>query len=229
MKAATISDALQYLSDDILAEGRPVSREKTGSRTWITWAAAAACMALVVYAGARLQPAPAPVRPVTPGTEAAEPVAPTDGDKRVLVVSAPEGVDDEQACYRAPEPGECLVTRGVQAALDQRKGMEGFLLAFHMTKLENGVLTPLTDAEAAAEYRRLQEAGVTLYETALWNYEGPEGVRVPCTEVTVALTAEELADFPASSDYGYMFYFPCNGDSSAPEDAPGDALVLPDW
>lgn len=226
MKSAAFSDALQFLSDDILTEARPVSREKRTNRAWIAWAAAAACMALVVWAGGQVNSAPAPV---TPGTEAAEPVTPTDGDKRVLVVSAPEGVDDEQACYRAPEPGECLYTRGVQAALDQRKGMECFLLAFDLTKRENGALRPATEAEAAAEYRRLEEAGVTLYETPLWTYEGAEGVRVPCTAVTVALTAEELADFPAGSDYGYTFYFPCNGDSSAPEDGIGEALVLPDW
>ena len=47
--------------------------------------------------------------------------------------------------------------------------------------------------------------------------------------MTVALTAEEVADFPAGDTYGYMFYFPRNGDGSAPEDGIGEALVLPDW
>ena len=224
MKSAAFSDALQFLSDDLLTEARPLSREKTGSRAWMAWAAAAACMALVIWAGGQVNSAPAPV---TPGTEAAEPVTPVEPveGERALIYSAPGG-EDEQACYMAPGPGESICSRGVQAALEEHKGYGvAYLVAFDLFT-EDGIAT---NEEKAAEYRRLAEAGVELFETPMWEYEGPEGAHRNYTVVTAMVTAEELAGFPVSSDYGCFFYFPCNGDSSRPEHVPGEALVLPDW
>ena len=51
MKAAAFSDALTYLDDDLINE---VRTKRCAPRTaWTGWAAAAACLALVIYAGAQ--------------------------------------------------------------------------------------------------------------------------------------------------------------------------------
>ena len=225
MKTTAFSDALTYLDDDLVSE---VRTKRSASRTaWMGWAAAAACLALVIYAGVHLRPAPSAVTPVTPGQEAVEPTTPGE---RALVVSTRAPLDDANLCTKAPEPGECVYSLGVQAALEEHRGYGvAYLLAIQLTKLEDGILMPATEEEAAAEYRRLAEAGVVLFETPVWIYEGSEGAHVPQTVVTAMVTAEELAEFPVSADYGYAFCFPCNGDSSRPENVPGDALVLPDW
>ena len=230
MKTAAFSDALTYLDDDLVSE---VRTKKNAQRTaWMGWAAAAACLALVIFAGVRLYPAPSAVTPVTPGTEATEPVMPVEPveGQRALVISTRAPLADANLCTRAPEPGECVCSLGVQAALEEHRGYGvAYLLAFQLTTLEDGILVPATEEEAAAEYRRLAEAGVALFETPVWIYEGSEGAHVPQTVVTAMVTAEELANFPVSQNYGYAFFFPCNGDGSRPENVPGDALVLPDW
>ena len=222
MKTAAFSDALTYLDDELVNE---VRTKRNASRTaWMGWAAAAACLALVIYAGVHLRPAPSAVTPGTPGTEAVTPAQPTTPGERALIYSS--DVTDDAACYQAPGAGECGYSMGVRAALDEhRRTGAAYLLAFDLFT-EDGVAT---EEETVAEYRRLAEAGVELFETPVWTYEGPEGTQVPCTVVTAMVTEEELADFPVSGDYGYFFYFPYNGDSSRPEVVPGEALVLPDW
>ena len=263
MKTAAFSDALTYLDDDLVNE---VRMKRSGPRTaWMGWAAAAACLALVIYAGVKLHPAPSAMTPVTPGTEAVETVTPVETGERALIYSWPDDGADEFACYQSPRPGECNYTFGVRAALEKYgwavtnedwhvvptadaekfRGGPAFLLAFDLyggeekeveVELDDGTVevqmrtvpTETTDEEKAAEYRRLQEEGIELFETPLWEYEGPEGAHRNYTVVTAMVTAEELANFPISEDYGYFFYFPHNGDWSAPEGVPGDALVLPE-
>ncbi len=270
MKTTAFSDALKYLDDDLVSE---VSAKRPAVRQpWMGWAAAAACLALVICAGVRLWPAPVPVEPVNPGTETVTPVegvTPTPGE-RALVWSSDVPDASEPACYAMPRPGTCNYTLGVRAALekygweiskedwdvcptmvvpgaDAEKFTNGpaFLLAFDLfgryeekeVELDDGtveirnVYVDITEEDKTAEYRRLQEAGIELFETQVWEYEDPNmsGAHVPYTVVTAMVTGEQLANFPVSQDYGYFFYFPHNGDYSAPEGVPGDALVLPDW
>ena len=103
MKTAAFSDALTYLDDELVNE---VRTKRSAPRTaWMGWAAAAACLALVIYAGVRLWPAPSAVTPVTPGQEAVEPTTPGE---RALVVSTRAPLDDANLCTKAPvgEGGE---------------------------------------------------------------------------------------------------------------------------
>lgn len=226
MKTNAFSDALTYLDDELISEVR--TKRNAVRQPWMGWAAAAACAALVIFAGTQLRPAaPTPVAPETPGTEVAEPVTPAEpiGGERDLIYSAPGG-EDESACYQSPVPGEVRYSLGVQAALEEHKGYGvAYLVAFDLFT-KDGIAA---DGEKAAEYRRLAEAGIQLFETPVWEYEGPEGAHRDYTVVTAMVTAEELASFPVNPNYGYGFYFPSNGDSSRPEVVPGDALVLPDW
>ena len=240
MKTAAFSDALTYLDDELISEVR--TKRNAVRQPWMGWAAAAACAALVIFAGTQLRPAaPTPVAPETPGTEAVEPVTPEEPGERALIYSWTGGAD-ENACDAAPKIGHCIWSRAVDRALQDDHG-QAYLLAFEVVKQgedvtetdEDGTMrvyhtvTTLSDAEKEAEYRRLAEAGIQLFETPVWEYEGPEGAHRDYTVVTAMVTAEELASFPVNPNYGYGFYFPSNGDSSRPEGGPGDALVLPDW
>ena len=267
MKTAAFSDALTYLDDELVNE---VRTKRNAPRTaWMGWAAAAACLALVIYAGVHLRPAPSPVTPVTPGTETVTPAQPTTPGERALIYRSDVPDASETACYATPWPGTCNYTLGVRAALekygweisdeswdvcptmvvpgaDAEKFTDGpaFLLAFDLfgryeekeVELDDGTVelrnvpVAITEEKKAAEYRRLQEAGIELFETRVWEYENPNmsGAHVPCTVVTAMVTGEQLANFPVSQDYGYFFYFPHNGDYSAPEGVPGDALILPE-
>ena len=268
MKTAAFSDALTYLDDELVNE---VRTKRNAPRTaWMGWAAAAACLALVIYAGVHLRPAPSPVTPVTPGTETVTPAQPTTPGERALIYRSDVPDASETACYATPWPGTCNYTLGVRAALekygweisdeswdvcptmvvpgaDAEKFTDGpaFLLAFDLfgryeekeVELDDGTVelrnvpVAITEEKKAAEYRRLQEAGIELFETQVWEFEDQRrmsGAHVPCTVVTAMVTGEQLANFPVSQDYGYFFYFPHNGDYSGPEGVPGDALILPE-
>lgn len=221
MKTAAFSDALTFLDDDLVNEVR--TKRNAPCTAWMGWAAAAACLALVIYAGVKLWPTPetvTPAMPGTPGTEAVEPVTPEEpGDhtRAVEIWGSPQ-TDENGACYTAPKPGTCGYSVGLQEQLECWKEYDVYYgVAFDLFKEEDGALRAATEEEAAAEYRSLCEAGVRLYETPMWNYEGPEGTKVTYTAVVALFTAEELPNFPASDDYGYFFYFPRNGDGSEPE------------
>ena len=225
MKTNAFSDALTYLDDELISEVR--TKRNAVRQPWMGWAAAAACAALVIFAGTQLRPAaPTPVAPA--GPEVAEPVAPAQPERneRALIYSSDVPDGSEANCYATPRPGTCNYTLGVRAALEEHKGYGvAYLVAFDLFT-KDGIAA---DGEKAAEYRRLAEAGIQLFETSVWEYEGPEGARRDYTVVTAMVTAEELASFPVNPSYGYGFYFPSNGDSSRPEVVPGNALVLPDW
>lgn len=61
MKKEQISDSLNMLDDAIIEETNEIRRHKKGRRkSWGAWAAAAACLALLAYAGIRVLPQQSP-------------------------------------------------------------------------------------------------------------------------------------------------------------------------
>lgn len=63
------------------------------------------------------------------------------------------------------------------------------------------------------ELKRLQELGLQVGYAESWTYQG-EGGQVDYVYAAGLLTAEQLKNFPASSEYGYAFRFATNGDGT---------------
>ena len=91
MKKEQISDSLNMLDDAIIEEtDRIRNQKKKQGKSWRTWAATAACLALLAYAGTRILPQLSPdippdlpVTPVEPSnipTQTLAPHTPTPGD-----------------------------------------------------------------------------------------------------------------------------------------------------
>lgn len=76
MKKEQLSDALNMLDDKIIEETAEIrSHKRRWKKSWGTWAAAAACLALLTYAGIRVLPQPSQD---TPSDLLENPAAPTD-------------------------------------------------------------------------------------------------------------------------------------------------------
>ena len=63
------------------------------------------------------------------------------------------------------------------------------------------------------ELKRLQELGLQVGYAESWTYQG-EGGQVDYLYAAGLLTAEQLKNFPASSEYGYAFRFATNADGT---------------
>ncbi len=81
MRPEQLSDALNYLEEDLIAEAAAVRDHSKARRpSWQKWGALAACLAVAVFAGTRLLPGealPKPGNPPRPG--ASGPSQPVQG------------------------------------------------------------------------------------------------------------------------------------------------------
>lgn len=68
-------------------------------------------------------------------------------------------------------------------------------------------------AETVAELKRLQGLGLHVGYADAWVYQGA-GEQVVHPYVAGLLTADQLKNFPASSEYGYAFRFATNGNGT---------------
>jgi len=85
MRAEQLSDALNCLDDELLAEAAAVRGRGTKRRpSWQRWGALAACLAVAVFAGVRLTRPSAP--PVPGSSGASEPVSPPSGELPIITI-----------------------------------------------------------------------------------------------------------------------------------------------
>lgn len=166
---------------------RPV---RSGRPLWRKWAAVAACLYLAV---------------------AAVLAARTFGGSSRLISKYD---CNRSASYTYPKPGTYFCFVDVNEARKHYAGRDvEFLLAFDLFKGEDGN-ERVSQEELQAEYQRLAGLGFRFYEVEAWTYRDV-GVREYYTVVMGAFTEEQLADFPASPDYGYAFHFVHNGNGSS--------------
>lgn len=113
--------------------------------------------------------------------------------------------------YTSPENGKYFCFRDVNAAREYYAGQPvEFLLKVDMFVDRNF----LESAEALdAEYRRLSALGYAFYEVEAWTYEG-KGDKRYYSVIVGLFTEEQLQNFPAHPDIGYVFSFVDNGDGS---------------
>ena len=114
--------------------------------------------------------------------------------------------------YTSPENGKYFCVRDVNAAREHYAGQPvEFLLKVDMF-VDRHFLE--SDEALDAEYRRLSELGYAFYEVEAWTYEGKGDKRYYPVIVGV-FTEEQLQNFPAHPDIGYVFSFVGNGDGSS--------------
>ena len=128
-----------------------------------------------------------------------------------VVITRCDGGANAAYCYTAPDPGEYYCFIEVNTARQEYAGEDVlFLLAVDVFDASGN---ELTGEELDEEYQRLAALGYQLYQTTHVAYiENGEAVRQP---VTVGMfTEEQLSDFDADSDNGYVFRFVSNADGS---------------
>lgn len=156
MNANQISDALNLLDDDLLDEANAARNvKKRRVSVWPKWLAAAACLALALWAGSWLHASrnvPAPVKEPAPTPEPIpepeptpepEPVPTPEPTPEPEPVPTPEPTPKpEQTPEPAPEPDPALASLpklplGMSIESPSGYGFEGYM-AFDITELVNG-------------------------------------------------------------------------------------------
>jgi len=77
----------------------------------------------------------------------------------------------------------------------------------------DGMPLDVGSSDTNHELKRLQDLGLNVGYSESWTYQG-EGEQVAYPYTAGLLTAEQLKNFPASSEYGYAFRFATNGDGT---------------
>lgn len=121
-------------------------------------------------------------------------------------------------------------TMSVRNALEHYEGQDvTFFLGIEIIQKEEGSWRPLTTTKTITankavlddEIKRLGDLGykVDYYES--WTYVGYQNFetgkstveKIPRTYIGGCFTAQEVKNFAASDDYGYIFFFPATGDN----------------
>ncbi|MDQ1236973.1 hypothetical protein QE450_004471 [Paenibacillus sp. SORGH_AS306] len=114
--------------------------------------------------------------------------------------------------YATPTNGEKLYVRAVKMALDQHAGQDvKYFVAIDL--FSNGTPLATNSKEVQAEVKRLQGLNYDIDFAKAWTYEG-NLQKVDYTYVGAYLTADQLQQFKANTNYGYAFQFASNGDGS---------------
>ena len=209
MKSERIYAAIGQVEDALLDELDDNGDSKKRKPPWLKWGAMAACLALVVFAAARLLPG---------GTHFASHAyqAPEDTATESLVISAYEETPGVGvfSCYAMPEPGTWFYVSDVSAALEEYAGQEvTYLLAMDISS-DPSTDARLTEDALNAELSRLIALGLDVGYIETWEHEGADG-RFYHYVPAGYFSAEQLENFPASEDYSYAFYFITDGDGKA--------------
>lgn len=143
---------------------------------------------------------------------------------------ASDGTSESYDALHFPENGDWGYIMSVRNALEHYEGQDvTFFLGIDITQKEEGLWHPLTTTKTITankdvlddEIKRLGELGykVDYYES--WTYEvhqdfetGQSAIKkVLRTYIGGYFTAQEIKNFAASDDYGYVFFFPTTGDN----------------
>ena len=194
MKTEEFSLLLGDIRDDFVARAHEPVRSRRAVPGWRRWRAAA-CLCLVTVAvllASQYLPANA------------------DGQDN----SAPDTIInmyqyEEEACYKAPDPGEYFCFIEVNKAREHYAGQEvKFLL--RMDVFRNG--ESVGAGRLGGEFKRLGALG---YDLRLVNLQEQDGDLIITWPIVVGLfTEEQLQNFPTDPAYGYTFSFPTDLDGS---------------
>lgn len=205
-------EGISHISDRIIEEAEAV-QPKMRRPVWVKWGALAACLCLVV-AGALTIPGLFPTNQPAPPFSQDQTEAPKQNDATPIINGS--GYEGSAGSYVIPEPGTTLLFVEVREAVEDWRGSSARLfLAVNINNASEEMLADDSE-EMRSETERLASLGYEIGWYEAWTYQG-EGEKVPYTFLYTLLSVEELESFSASSEYGYSFYFPHNGDGSAVE------------
>lgn len=195
MKTEEFSLILGDIRDDYIIQAHEPVRPRRAAPGWRRWRAAA-CLCLVTAAAVLLAAHYLPAN--------------ADGQDN----SAPDTIInmyqcDEDACYKAPDPGEYFCFIEVNKAREHYAGQEvKFLL--RMDVFRNG--ESVGAGSLGDEYKRLGSLG---YDLRVVDLREQNGDMITVWPIVVGLfTEEQLQNFPADPTYGYTFSFPADLDGS---------------
>lgn len=137
----------------------------------------------------------------------------TENTQYVILAAPFAGAkSDTEVLYDEPQNGRFILDAELkntleQCALAEFTGLPRFLVAFDLYRDE--VKIDPDSEEYAAEIERLSGLGYAFRTLSVEHRD--KSLKV---QVCGLLTEEQLADFDASEDYGYFFYFPENEDGT---------------
>lgn len=198
MRKNRISETIGNINQKYVNEATNYTGEAKAARrqVWMKWAAAAACLCLIVTAMFAI-----------PNLFA------NDAVKNGTVISDFKMNSTVDTSYTTPVPGEFFCFVEVNEARKEYAGKDvSFLLSFDVF---NNAGERMSIDELSEEYQRLADLGYRLYYVEdHWTYYGDN--QKEYSPVVVGLfTEDELTNFKASEQYGYAFHFETNGDGSS--------------
>lgn len=216
MRKNRISESLGNINQKYVDEATTYTGETKAARRHIfmKWGAVAACLCLIATAVVarplilKDNMGNADTSEVSTGIDNNVPSVKEHGTIIADFISG--GMDD--AIYPVPDPGQYFCCIEVNEARREYAGKDvSFLLGFNV---HNGSGEPMSIEDLSEEYQRLSDLGYRLYYVEdHWTYYGNN--QKEYIPVVVGLfTDEELSNFKASEQYGYVFDFVVNGDSS---------------
>ena len=196
MKSERLYSAIGAADDELLIRLEEAKKEKRRIN-WRKWGALAACFCFVII-----------------GVLIVNSIYHTEqelsAEGRVISSYDMPGTSSSGS-YVVPECGTWFYFVDVSAALEEYAGQEvTYLLAYYIFPKDEA---QITNNEMKAELERLTGLGYEVGYIEAWTYQG-QGEQVYYNVAAGYFTAEQLENFPASSDYGYAFCFITNGDGS---------------
>lgn len=186
MKSEKLLNAVGNICDELIADAAITARKKTQHPPWVKWSAVAACLCLILGCFFINKPW---------------------GTSDLTIIY--EYGDNSASYVKTPLPGEYFCYTDVYDARDHYRGQE----VHYLLGIELFGNTEISDAEAAAEYARLEQASYRLHESEYWTY-AENGEKEYHAVVVGLFTEKELSNFKPNPCYGYIFRFVSNGDGS---------------
>ncbi|WP_411344091.1 S-layer homology domain-containing protein [Paenibacillus sp. WLX1005] len=122
--------------------------------------------------------------------------------------------NNASSSYAAPANGKFFLTEGVQKAVEEHAADQDAQYFVAINLFSKGTPLKSDSAQAKAELKRLKALGYNVDYNTAWTYEG-NLQKVNYTYLAGYLTAAQLKQFKADTNYGYSFDFANNGDGSA--------------
>lgn len=120
--------------------------------------------------------------------------------------------DDLSSSVVTPGNGQIVHFDSVRRAFETNKDPRTqYFVAIDL--FADGMPLNVGSFDTHRELKRLQDLGLHVGYAESWTYQG-EGKQVAYPYVAGLLTADQLKNFPASSEYGYAFRFATNGDGT---------------
>lgn len=114
--------------------------------------------------------------------------------------------------YAAPSDGQIQYENDVQEALKDSTNQDAVFFV-ELTLFRDEAPVNIDTEDVSGEIKRLKDSGYQVGFAKKWTYEG-DLEKVDVTYLAGFFSKDELDNFNAGSDYGYVFSFAKNGDGS---------------